>query len=83
MQFSLGLFRKQVRAHRRHLPRRLRPGLLQDLADAFEGDGQGLKVFGLADGANGFHTPNGVDQVIRASRERRVDLIIGQVPALL
>ena len=83
VQFPLRLLRKQIRAHRGQLPPRFRARLFENFPDALERDGQRLEVLGLANGPNRFHPANGIDQIIRACGERRVDLVVGEAAALL
>ncbi len=77
IQSALGVVVKQICGDLRRLPGGER-SLLQNLADAFERDGQWLKVLRFANGAKSFKTAACVDQVISSGAEDRVDLVVAE-----
>src|SRR5205807_276499 len=77
IQPTLGVVVKQIRGDLRSFPGRDR-SLLQNLADAFERDGQRLKVFRFANGAKSLKTAARVDQVVGSGAEDRVDLVVAE-----
>src|SRR5581483_9779 len=72
---TLHLALKALRLNERNLFR-LQTGLLQNLADSFEGDRKRLKVLGPANHLERFQPFACIDQVLRPSPKYRIDLVV-------
>src|SRR5882762_5841055 len=77
MKLAFGGAFKQLRIHVPSIARG-HVGLFQDLANALEGDGERLEVFGLADGLQRNQTLLGIHQVIGPRTKNGADFVVAE-----